>query len=93
MWAFICGISGNCWVAWGAAGTFLVIALCSIFRTPLGIEGCMLWLMVKTVGLQEVVIRDQAALLENRERLIATLERQLMLEDIIPWNDADEPDE
>ncbi len=90
MWAFVCGLAGSLWVAWGSAGMILSAFLLSVFRSRFSLESITLWLMMKAVGIQEGVIRDQQKLIDIKDRLIATRERQMMLEGIIPWEDVDE---
>ncbi len=89
MWTFVYGIFENHWIAWGVAGFFLVTSTCSIFRTPLGIEACMLSLMTQTAGTQAGIIKNQQGLIDAYEVIIASREMEMRIAGLLPWDNVD----
>ncbi len=87
MWQFVCGLVQSLWFAWGVAGLFLITTLCSIFRTSLGIEGCMLSLMTQTAGTQAGIIKNQQGLIDAQQVIIAACEAEMRLAGLLPWDD------
>ena len=67
------GFLGDPRVAWGCAALFAIIAICSFFRRPLGLEALMIKLDTRALGLQSVTIQSQGRLIATQSRLITTL--------------------
>ncbi len=75
------------WFAWTCAGLCLVIAACSVFREPLGIEALMLRLNIHALANQAHIIKTQERLIETQKKIIENLTQQLRMTGIIPWHD------
>lgn len=88
MW--VLEIVGSCWVAWSCAGLFAVIAVCSVFRAPLGLESLMIKLDTQALATQTHIIKTQERMIETQQKLIETMKRQLRMEGINPWEDLDD---
>lgn len=85
MW--VLEIVRSCWFAWACAGLCLVIAVCSVFREPLGLESLMIKLDTHALANQAHIIKTQERLIETQQKLIETLQNQLRIEGIMPWDD------
>lgn len=83
---FVLDIIHSVWCAWTCAGLSLTIAVCSVFRTPLGLEGWILRLDTQALAHQSNIIKIQERMIATQQNLIETLTRQLMLEGITPWD-------
>lgn len=80
-------IISSCWFAWSCAAVFAVIALCSIFRSPLGLDALISRLDAQLIYENAKLIKIQERMIETQQKLIETRQKQLRLEGIIPWDD------
>ena len=101
MWQFVYELFECLWFAWGCAGLFLVIALCSVFRSRLGLDALLIRLDTFALSNQAGIIRVQAKLIEAQKRVIADLgddvsharealeglKSQMRLAGLLPWDD------
>ena len=48
----------NVWVAWGCVGLFAVIAVCSVFRLPLGLDALIIRLDSQLIATNSQIIKS-----------------------------------
>ncbi len=95
MW--VLEIVHNYWFAWAGAGLSSLIAVCTVFRAPLGLEALMIRLNTQALATQAHIIKTQGRLIETQQKLIETQqklietrEKQLRMEGIMPRDDRDD---
>ncbi len=81
----------SCWFAWTCAGLSSVIAACTVFRSPLGLDALIIRLDSQIIATNAQIIKSQERVIASQQKLINELKRRLMVEGILPWDDDDDP--